>query len=95
MQDVDLLIHDAQYTPEEFALKRTWGHCTVEYAIWLAVECRAKRLALFHHDPVRTDDAVDELARHAKHVGEQYGIEVFAAYEGLSTVLEPDCPVVR
>ena len=33
---VDLLIHDAQYTPAEFARKSTWGHCTVEYAVWLA-----------------------------------------------------------
>ena len=94
-QGVDLLIHDAQYTPEEFELKRTWGHCTVEYAVWVAEECRAKRLALFHHDPVRSDDAVDELARYAKHLGERAGIEVFAAYEGLSTVLEPDCPHAR
>ena len=32
----DLLIHDAQYTPAEFVDKNTWGHCTVEYAVWLA-----------------------------------------------------------
>jgi hypothetical protein len=32
----DLLIHDAQYTPQEFA-KRDWGHCMVDYAVWLAV----------------------------------------------------------
>ena len=30
---VDLLIHDAQYTPAEFAMKATWGHCTVDYAV--------------------------------------------------------------
>ncbi len=34
--DADLLIHDAQYTPEEFETKRDWGHCTLEYAVWLA-----------------------------------------------------------
>ena len=34
---VDLLIHDAQYTPSEFEQKRTWGHCTVEYAVSVAV----------------------------------------------------------
>ena len=50
-QGVDLLIHDAQYTPDEFKRKRDWGHCTVEYAVWLAGEVGAKRLALFHHDP--------------------------------------------
>ena len=52
-EGVDLLIHDAQYTPEEFAVKSTWGHCTVEYAVWLAAECGVKTLALFHHDPTR------------------------------------------
>ncbi len=45
-EGVDLLIHDAQYTPEEFAVKSTWGHCTVDYAVWLAAECGVKTLAL-------------------------------------------------
>ncbi len=33
---VDVLIHDAQYTPEEFAEKYHWGHCTVDYALFVA-----------------------------------------------------------
>ena len=53
---VDLLIHDAQYTPPEFARKSHWGHCTHEYAVFVAKEAGAKRLALFHHDPARDDD---------------------------------------
>ena len=58
---VDLLIHDAQYTPAGVRQKSTWGHCTVEYAMWVAKRAgRQARLALFHHDPVRTDDALDE-----------------------------------
>ena len=61
----DLLIHDAQYTPPEFARKSHWGHCTVEYAVFVAKEAGAKRLALFHHDPTRDDDALDEAARAA------------------------------
>ena len=35
-RDVDLLIHDAQYTAMEFETKRDWGHCMIEYAVWLA-----------------------------------------------------------
>ena len=58
-RDVDLLIHDAQYTPTEFRDKSTWGHCTIEYAVWLAAEAGVKQLALFHHDPAHTDDVLD------------------------------------
>jgi phosphoribosyl 1,2-cyclic phosphodiesterase len=82
-QDVDLLIHDAQYTPAEFAKKSTWGHCTVEYAVWLAGEVGARRLALFHHDPGHDDDMLDRLADAARWCGKDMGVEVFAAREGM------------
>jgi phosphoribosyl 1,2-cyclic phosphodiesterase len=84
---VDLLIHDAQYTPSEFAKKATWGHCTVEYAMWVAKEAGAKRLALFHHDPVRTDDALDEIVACCRAYADHIGVEVMAASEGLSVAL--------
>ncbi|HEY4333226.1 MAG TPA: MBL fold metallo-hydrolase [Ilumatobacteraceae bacterium] len=82
-QGVDLLIHDSQYTVKEFAHKSTWGHCTVEYAVWLAAEVGAKRLALFHHDPTRCDEAIDYHTTLARKMGERKGVEVFAAAEGL------------
>lgn len=81
-QGVDLLIHDAQYTPAEFAKKSAWGHCTVEYAVWLAGEVGAKRLALFHHDPSHDDDMLDRLAAAANSCGREMGVDVFAAREG-------------
>ena len=81
-RDVDLLIHDAQYTPAEFALKRDWGHCTIEYAVWLAAHCGVRRLALFHHDPSHDDEMLDRLARDAIACGRGMGVEVFAACEG-------------
>ena len=84
---VDLLIHDAQYTPAEFARKSTWGHCTVEYAVWLAGEVGAKRLALYHHDPTHDDDMLDRLAAAASACGEAMGVDVFAAREGLTVEL--------
>ena len=80
-EGADLLIHDAQYTPEEFTMKSNWGHCTVDYAVWVAIECGVKKLALFHHDPTRSDDAVDALLAAAKRRGEKHGVEVFAASE--------------
>jgi phosphoribosyl 1,2-cyclic phosphodiesterase len=80
---VDLLIHDAQFTPAEFAQKSTWGHCTVEYAVWLAAEVGARQLALFHHDPSHDDDMLDRLAADATSCGKDLGVEVFAAREGM------------
>lgn len=58
---VDVLIHDAQYTLAEFPARRHFGHCSVDYAVALAETCGAGRLVLFHHDPSRTDDALDAI----------------------------------
>ncbi len=79
----DLVIHDAQYTPEEFERKRTWGHCTVEFAVRVAHEAGAKRLALFHHDPLRDDAALDEEAEQAGKLAACLGIELCVAAEGM------------
>jgi phosphoribosyl 1,2-cyclic phosphodiesterase len=60
---VDLLIHDAQLTPEELARLPHYGHSTPAYALDLAERAGARRLVLFHHDPSRRDSEVAELAR--------------------------------
>jgi len=60
-EEVDVLIHDAQYTAAEFPGRRSYGHSSVEYAVGLAEAARARRLVLFHHDPSRTDDEIDAL----------------------------------
>ena len=83
-EGADLLIHDSQYTSHEFVQKSTWGHCTIDYAIWLAQHCNVGRLALFHHDPSRTDAALDDVSRCAIAAGGKVGLEVFAASEGLT-----------
>ena len=83
-EGVDVLIHDSQYTNNEFALKATWGHSTIDYAVWLAQHCHVGRLALFHHDPSRSDAALDEILRCAIVAGGRRGVEVFAASEGLT-----------
>jgi len=86
-EGVDVLIHDAQYTPAEFEIKRDWGHCMIDYAIWLATEARVRKLVLFHHDPSHDDDRLDALAGAAAACGRARGIEVVAAYEGLRLTL--------
>jgi phosphoribosyl 1,2-cyclic phosphodiesterase len=82
-EGADLLVHDAQYLPEEFALKSDWGHCTMEFALMVAKVAGARRLALFHHDPVRSDDALDEQAGCARLAGRRLGVDVIAAAEGM------------
>jgi phosphoribosyl 1,2-cyclic phosphodiesterase len=85
---VDILIHDAQYTPAEFEHKAHWGHCTVDYALLVAKEAGARRLALFHHDPSHDDAFVDRLEDQAQRRGAELRVdEVFAAREGLTLTL--------
>ena len=81
---VDLLIHDAQFTPDEFVKKAHWGHCTVDYALHVAKESSARTVALFHHDPAHGDDMVDQLEREAQdRSAAMDGAEVVAAAEGM------------
>lgn len=61
VQGADLLIHDSQYTESEFETKGHWGHCTPAFAVHVATECGARRLALYHHDPDRTDAELDAV----------------------------------
>jgi phosphoribosyl 1,2-cyclic phosphodiesterase len=57
--DADLLIHDAQYTEEEYRATKGWGHTTFSSAIELSIKAGVKRFGLFHHDPEHTDDDID------------------------------------
>lgn len=61
--NADLLIHDSQYTPEEFVVRHDWGHCSWEYPIRLAERAGARRVLLFHHDPGHDDAFLDAMAR--------------------------------
>lgn len=81
-RDADLLIHDAQYTPELLAQRNDWGHCTPRYACTVAEQAGVERLALFHHDPLHADDDVDRLEAEAKAWNPPF--DVFAAAEGMT-----------
>jgi phosphoribosyl 1,2-cyclic phosphodiesterase len=87
-EGVDLLIHDAQFDDDEFAARRDWGHCTVDYAVEVAARAGARRLALFHHDPSHDDRRIDALLEGAVRLADRRGIaEVIAAAEGLTVSL--------
>jgi CheY-like chemotaxis protein len=95
LEDADLVIHDAQYTAEEYPAKTGWGHSTMEFVVDTARYAGARRLALFHHDPMRDDDSVDRLVSLARERATSTGggVEVFAAAEG--KVLELERPSKR
>ncbi|HVL51348.1 MAG TPA: MBL fold metallo-hydrolase [Actinomycetota bacterium] len=78
-EEVDLMVHDAQYTVAEFPARADFGHSTIDYAVGLAEACSAKRLLLFHHDPGRTDD---ELSRIVEGLAPGAAVDVEAATEG-------------
>ncbi len=61
-KDADVLIHDAQYTAEEYPGRRTFGHSAVDYAVGLGEAAGVGRVVLFHHDPRRTDGELDLIA---------------------------------
>jgi len=83
LRDADLLIHDAQYTMEEYKSKVGWGHSSIHEVVSLAMESKVKRLVLFHHDPDRFDDHIDVLVANCKEVLNDHPLECFAAHEGM------------
>ena len=61
IEGADLLIHDAQYTAAEYPSKVGWGHSSIEFVVKLAQHTKAKHVVLKHHDPLRTDEALDGI----------------------------------
>ncbi|WP_293906179.1 response regulator [Phenylobacterium sp.] len=91
MAGADLVIHDAQYTPEEYPAKKTWGHSTYDYAVRMSAAAGVRRLALTHHDPDHNDHFVAEIEDRARTLATQCGtgLDVFCAYEGCELLVEP------
>lgn len=89
LSGVDLLIHDAMYTPAELDSHRGWGHSSYEESVELAADAGAKRLVLFHHEPEHDDDALDALQAAAQRAAQRRGapVEVIAAQEGMKLSL--------
>lgn len=81
----DLLIHDAQYTEDEYKKTKSWGHSTFIDAVDLAIKAGVPRLGLFHHDPDRTDHEIKfqvDLCR--KYIADKgKNLDCFACAEGM------------
>lgn len=84
LKDTDVLILDAQYTDEKYQEHIGWGHGALSRVVSLALEARAKKLFLFHHDPAHDDHKIDEMLERARYLVAESGrsLEVEAAREG-------------
>lgn len=81
---VDMLIHDFQYTPEEYLARQGWGHSAMNHAVEFADHVEARRLVTFHHDPEHDDSTLDELHARAQ---ERTSIEMIPGRAGLTLSL--------
>jgi diguanylate cyclase (GGDEF)-like protein len=86
LRGVDLVIHDAQYTREEYPSKLGWGHSPTDYVTDVAIEAGVGRLVLFHHDPMHDDDTIKRMedTQRARVTTAGSALEVFAAAEGMA-----------
>jgi len=66
VEGADVLIYDAQFTPDEYPLRKGWGHSTYTEGARLADEANVKQLILFHHDPAHTDTMLDRIVTDAR-----------------------------
>jgi phosphoribosyl 1,2-cyclic phosphodiesterase len=63
---VDVLLHDAQYTPDEYRERVGWGHSSVDDVVTFALASGVRQLVLFHHDPLHTDAELEAIGRRAR-----------------------------
>jgi CheY-like chemotaxis protein len=83
------LIHEAQYTPEEYRAKVGWGHSSINNAAILVRECAPENWIFTHHDPIHTDAVLLTKLQAHQLILEECGIKIpaRAAYEGLKILL--------
>jgi phosphoribosyl 1,2-cyclic phosphodiesterase len=83
----DVLLHDGQYFDEEYLDHMGWGHSSVSDAVTFGRMAEVGSLVLFHHDPLHTDAALDDLAERARGLWTHSGVPPEPAYEGMELVL--------
>jgi phosphoribosyl 1,2-cyclic phosphodiesterase len=81
-RDADWLLYDSQFTDDQYARFPHWGHSTAGQAREIAEAAGVRELLLFHHDPHRTDDEIDQIVAAQRAVARP-GLRVGGAYEGM------------
>jgi ribonuclease BN (tRNA processing enzyme) len=90
--DVDLLLHDAQYSDVEYADKQGWGHSSISQVVQYARACNVGRLAMFHHDPRHSDAELEALRAKGVKQWQRHGPEsdFLLAAEDTEITVEPE-----
>jgi phosphoribosyl 1,2-cyclic phosphodiesterase len=83
----DLLVHDAEFRPEDYSLTRTWGHSVYTDALQLALDAGVERLGLFHHNQERTDRGVEEMVEDCRKTAAGRSLECFAMHQDKEIIL--------
>ncbi len=86
----DLLVHDCEYTPEEYFKNRmSWGHSNYRDALTLGIEAGVKRFGLFHHNQDRTDDEIDAIVQKCRDILKERAVamECFGVRQGFEITL--------
>jgi len=80
-RDVDVLLHDGQYSDDEYVRRVGWGHSSISHAVRVADLSAATDLVLIHHDPDHSDEPIDDLVETAASM--RGGGSVHGAREGM------------
>lgn len=85
----ELLVHDADYTDEEYVNRKTWGHSTWSQALELAIKSGVNYFGLFHHNQDRTDKEIDAIVAQCNKILKQKKLKIkcFAVREGQEIIL--------
>jgi phosphoribosyl 1,2-cyclic phosphodiesterase len=89
LRGVDTAVYDTHYLPDEYAKFPHYGHSTPEHALDVCTAAKVRRLVLYHHAPTHNDDQMDGIARRYAERGEELGIEVVTAWEGMVLDIGP------
>ncbi len=85
-KNADLLIHDAEYTQNEYKITKGWGHTVYNDALNFALEANVKRFGLFHHNQERTDEALDKIVEDCENIikSKNSNLKCFAVAAGMN-----------
>jgi len=88
-EGADLLVHDAEYTQEQYQLTKGWGHSVYTDALRLAIEAGVKQFGLFHHNQERSDAELDRIVDDCNRIVQEKGAKVrcFGAEAGKELTL--------
>jgi len=79
----DVLLHDSQYTEEEYPGRVGWGHSSIAHTVTFALITKARRLVMFHHDPLHSDAQLEIMLARAKELWGREPDGVVLSYEGM------------